>query len=249
MQKACLGLQVSLEGMEGSGTPFLLTLLQEFLQEAFPDQLVTVVEERQERLGPAFEQNLWRTLLAHTDRVGRGGAPRAETLVRLALLASDAQQLIEPVVAAGQIVLVDRGIDTFVVQHTRHLFPDVPEARLLVEATHLYTLACQWRRPPDLTFWLLDDFSTTVRRAQERAAETYRPTDLAWLRRLSDFSHAYVREHHERITLLDRRVLSNEEIVTTIQQALRAIPCHRKSTRSDGRDDTVIPERQTKEDD
>ena len=62
--------------------------------------------------------------------------------------------------------------------------PITPAATQQLEtAQRLYAFAAQWRRVPHVTFLIQDDFVTSVERAQCRLAYTYKPEELALLRK------------------------------------------------------------------
>lgn len=212
------GIHISLEGVSGCGKSFLLTLLREELQEA----LVTVIEEIEDRQGHGFDLDLLSLLRKSGDRFFRSGYPRADTLLLLALLAHDTQQYIEPALASGQIVLEDRSVDTVAVYQALIMHPVAPEETVLTEASRLYTLACQWHHLPDLTFLLIDDFTTTAQRAQERSAEAYQPEEMALLRRAYLLYDRYAQAHADRIIRLDRRVLDNDAIIAQMKTTILA---------------------------
>ena len=91
---------------------------------------------------------------------------------------------------------------------------------MLAEANQLYIWACQWRRSPDLTFLLVDDFTRTVQRAQQRCAEEYQPEEVVLLRRAYDLYERYARAHAQRIICLDRRQMESEELVAVMRETI-----------------------------
>lgn len=218
------GLHVSLEGVSGCGKSYLLSLLRDELHEA----LVTVLEEIEDRTQRGFDREILSLLQKSSDRFFRSGYPRADTLLLLALLAHDAQRSVEPALASGQIVLEDRGIDTVAVYQALILHPEADEEQLLVEANQIYTWACHWRRPPDLTFLLVDDFTTTAQRAQDRSAEAYQPEEMVLLRRAYLLYDRYAHAHEDRIMRLDRRVLDTEAIITCMKDTILATYAERE---------------------
>ena len=62
----------------------------------------------------------------------------------MALLADDAERTVGPALAAGQIVLDDRSVDTVAIYQTLILFPLANDEQLLTEATQLYERICQF---------------------------------------------------------------------------------------------------------
>ena len=218
------GVHVSLEGVSGCGKSYLLSLLREELREA----LVTVIEEIEDREGQGLDLALFSLLHKSGDRFFRSGYPRADTLLLLALLAHDTQRYVEPALASGQIVLEDRSVDTVAVYQALILHPDASEEMVLAEANRLYTLACQWHHLPDLTFLLIDDFTTTAQRAQERSAEAYHPEEMALLRRAYLLYTRYAQAHANRIFCLDRRQLDNEAIIAKMKALILATYAERE---------------------
>lgn len=212
------GILVSLEGVSGCGKSYLFTLLREELQEA----LVTVIEEIEDRQGRGFDLDLLSLLRKSGDRFFRSGYPRADTLLLFALLAHDTQRYVEPALASGQIVLEDRSVDTVAVYQALIMHPAAQEETVLAEASRLHTLACQWHPLPDVTFLLMDDFTTTAQRSQERSAEAYQPEEMALLRRAYLLYDRYAQAHGERMIRLDRRVLENEAIVAQMKAMILA---------------------------
>jgi dTMP kinase len=214
--QAHAGLDVSLEGISGCGKSFLLNKLREALQDTF----VTVLEEIDDRQEEGYDQEILTLLRKRGDRFFRSGYARMDTLLLMALLAYDAEHTVEPALAAGQIVLEDRSIDTVAIYQALILHPLLDDEHVLAEANHLYQWACQWRHPPDITFLLVDDFTASARRAQQRAAGMYSPKELAFLRRAATLYDRYACCYPDRIIRLDRRHLDVDEMVETMRATI-----------------------------
>lgn len=215
------GLDVSLEGISGCGKSYVFKQVYETLQDQ--ECLVAALEAIDERQEHGFDQAILGLLRKSGDRFFRSGHPRMDTALLVSLLVYDAEHTIEPALAAGQIVLEDRSVDTVAIYQALILFPLANDEQLLAEANQLYERICQWRKPPDLTFLLVDDFMATARRAQERAAGAYTPKDMALLRRASALYERYAPCYPERIVRLDRRQMDIDEIIEAIRTT---ILCH-----------------------
>lgn len=212
MEAPLKGLDVSLEGISGCGKSYVLKQVYEALQ----DHLVIALEAIDERQEQGLDQAILGVLRKSGDRFFRSGHPRCDTALLVALLVYDAEHTIEPALTAGQIVLEDRSVDTFAIYQALILFPLATDEQLLDEANRLYERICQWRRAPDLTFLLVDDFMTTARRAQERAAGTYTPKDMALLRRAATLYERYACCYPERIVRVDRSRMDVDAIINML---------------------------------
>jgi dTMP kinase len=129
-----------------------------------------------------------------------GGTPLAESLRELvlqrpmdalteALLVFAArrdhlQQLIEPALARGAVVLCDRFTDaTFAYQGAGRGF----DLDVLAELEHWVQATPQGLRQPDLTLWFeLDPAIAAQRRAAARAPDRFEQQDEAFFRRVAD---------------------------------------------------------------
>jgi dTMP kinase len=213
------GIDVSLEGISGCGKSYVLSRLREALQ----DVPITFIEEIEDRESAGLDQGIAALLRKSGDRFFRSGHPKTETLLLLALKAYDAETEIAPALAAGNIVLEDRGIDTIAIYQALVLHPFDPEQQLR-EANRLYDFATQWRQPPHITFLLEDEFATSLERAQQRAAHNYSAQEVALLRAAAFLYERYAEQerYRGRIIRLDRRVMDVETIVAAIREAVLA---------------------------
>lgn len=100
-----LGLFITFEGGEGGGKSTQIARLQERL-EAAGHRVLRTREPGGTALGEALRQ-----LLQH-DAAGQGMSPEAELLLFAASRAQHVRESIAPALAAGQIVLCDRFLDS-----------------------------------------------------------------------------------------------------------------------------------------
>jgi dTMP kinase len=99
------GLFITFEGGEGGGKSTQIALLQDRL-EAAGHRVLRTREPGGTPLGEAIRQ-----LLQH-DEAGQGMSPEAELLLFAASRAQHVRECIAPALAAGQIVLCDRFLDS-----------------------------------------------------------------------------------------------------------------------------------------
>lgn len=149
------GFFLTFEGLDGSGKTTQIRLLRQAL-EGYP---YSIVETRQPG-GTATGDRIRALLL---DSKSTGIAPRAELAMMFADRAQSIQEIIEPALAAGSLVLCDR-------------FTDSTEAyqgggRGLGSAIvlDLHRLLCG-NLQPDLTLLLLPDLAASLTRARRRNA-------------------------------------------------------------------------------
>jgi dTMP kinase len=212
------GINVSFEGISGCGKSYILMKLRDVLQ----DVLLTIIEEIEDRQGAGLDQKIIALLGKSGDRFFRGGHPRTETLLLLALQAYEAETIIGPALAAGQTVIENRSIDTIAIYQAIILHPSESLERQLERAQQLYQFACQWRTPPQLTFLLEDDFVTAIERSQQRVARLYSLDEIALMRRAAHIYELYAQCQASRIVRLDRRRMETENIVQTIRETIIA---------------------------
>jgi dTMP kinase len=212
------GTNASLEGISGCGKSYILSKLLDALE----DLLITVIPEVEDRQGAGLDQKIIALLGKSGDRFFRGGHPRTETLLLLALQAYEAETIIAPALAAGQTVIENRSVDTIAVYQALILYPSEALEQQLERALQLYQFACQWRKPPQMTFLLEDDFVTAIERSQQRAARIYTFDEIALLRRAALLYEQYAQQHTTRMIRLDRRVMETEDIVATIRETIIA---------------------------
>jgi dTMP kinase len=147
------GLFVTFEGLDGSGKTTQLNLFAERLRAAGRTVQVTT-----EPGGTQIGNGIRRVLL---DRAHHQMSPVAELLLYFAARAQNVDELIEPALARGEIVVSDRFTDSSLAYQGagRELGEDVVMA--------LDRVACRGRRP-DLTFYIAIDPRTGLSRAHGR---------------------------------------------------------------------------------
>ena len=200
------GALVSIEGLNGVGK----TYLTERLLAALPDEeRPAVVEEFSRRHtttdpGGALGRHLLRALVgaAAGDPFLRGGRPRSETLLLLAVKVHDYEASL-PALRSGRTVIEGRSVHSVAVYQSLILEPDDDRAAAL--AQQVLTTATALRPLPDITGLVVDDPTTAVRRAQARDGITY--TREQWrlhYRAAALFEHL-ARADPAHVRLLDRR--------------------------------------------
>ena len=212
------GVHASFEGISGCGKSYILSRLRETLHDV-PHTIIEEIEDRTERAG--LDQGIITLLKSQGDRFFRGGCPRTETLLLLALKAYDAEVDIMPALAQGHLVIEDRSIDTIAIYQALVLHPSDLQ-RQLETANLLYHCACQWRPAPEVTFLFEDAFTTCLERAQQRSANVYSAEEIALLHAAATLYEHYAAQEHqrERIVHLDRQYLDVEDIVHVIRQTV-----------------------------
>src|SRR5579884_2812853 len=171
------GVLISLEGISGCGKTYIVTKLQASLRE-IP---LTFIKEVADRKGDGLDLRIITLLSNSQDRFFRMGAPLTETFLLLALKMYDFEAMISPTLTQGGIVVEDRSIDTIAVYQSLLLWPHDQE-RWLAAANTIYDQATAWRRPPDITFLLEDDFNTALCRAQQRSKRSFNSDEVTVLR-------------------------------------------------------------------
>ncbi|GAB3842864.1 dTMP kinase [Nesterenkonia populi] len=169
------GLFIALEGGEGAGKTTQLRLLRDWLTEAGHDVVLT-----REPGGTEIGERIRTLLLEH----GQGEVdPRTEALLFAASRAAHVAQRIRPAVAAGQLVLTDRFVDSSLAYQGagRGLGVDAV-ARVNEWATAGLV--------PDLTVLL--DVDPSVSRSRREARDGGRPGDR--IESAEDAFHARLRE-------------------------------------------------------
>lgn len=140
---------ISLEGPEGSGKTSQLPLLADFLREQGHDVVIT-----REPGGTPISDQIREVLVSMKNQDLR---PRTEILLFLASRAQLVEQLIQPSLASGKIVICDRFSDsTLAYQGYGHGFPLSTLRRMLDFATG--------GLKPDLTLYLDLDVESGLKR-------------------------------------------------------------------------------------
>lgn len=150
------GLFVTFEGLDGSGKSTQMRMLSERLR-ADGETVVEMIEPGGTRVG----REIRRILLAPANQ--NLGAT-AEMLLYFAARAQNVDEVLEPALALGQIVLCDRWTDSTLAYqgHGRGLGERVVH--------ELDAIACRGRKP-DLTIWVDVDLETSLGRAAARNRE------------------------------------------------------------------------------
>lgn len=150
------GLFVTFEGVDGCGKSTQLRLLAKALR-ARGEHVVETVEPG----GTAVGAQIRAILL---DPANSLLGARAELLLYFAARAQNVDEVLEPAIARGDIVLSDRWTDSTLAYQGwgRGLGEEVVEA--------LDRIACRGRRP-DLTLWVDLDLSTALERARAGAPD------------------------------------------------------------------------------
>jgi len=211
------GILASLEGISGCGKTFFMTKLHEELRN-IP---ATLVGEIMDRRGEGLDQRIIMALSHTSDRFFRTGLPRSETFLLLALKMFDYETTIAEALDKGKIVVEDRSIDTIAVYQSIILCPGCPD-QMVNTANEIYALAAKWRRPPDITFLIEDDFDTMMSRAQKRIGRTFTNDELDILRNAARVYVEYATQHSKRIVRLDRREMNARQIVKKIKRDIIA---------------------------
>jgi len=211
------GILASLEGISGCGKSYFVSKLR----EEFRDTNVTFIVEVSDRTGEKLDQRIIEALSQTNDRFFRVGVPRTETFLILALKLFDYETAIVEALKKGAIVIEDRSIDTIAVYQSIMLCPGQPD-RMLDTANDIYKLAAKWRRPPDITFLIEDDFATAIGRAQTKLGRTFTDDELDILRNAACVYAGFASRHSKRIVRLDRRKMSERQIVQKIKRNIIA---------------------------
>ena len=150
------GLFITLEGIDGSGKTTQLHRLQTFLTDR--GHPVTLAQEPG---GTRVGREIRRLLL---DAANADLRPMPELLLYFASRAQNVEEVIQPALREGRIVLADRFTDATVAYQGYGRELGVPAVR------RVESVACQGVQP-DLTILLDIDIETGVRRALHRNAE------------------------------------------------------------------------------
>lgn len=219
------GRLVSFEGISGTGKSYLTTALKSRLSN-LPTPC-TFVCEVSDRAGQDLDRDLIALLSTSRDRFFRGGRPRTETFLLLALKLFDDEARVGPALAQGHLVIEDRSIDTIAIYQALILCPDSLDQQLAF-ATEIYALASRWRHPPDLTFLLEDRFELALERVEQREGHRLTTDEVAVLQQAAHLYRFYARDHASRMVVLNRQELSNEELLQTIHRYLLPLGAQRE---------------------
>jgi dTMP kinase len=150
------GLFVTFEGVDGCGKTTQMRLLAERLRER-GEKVIETAEPGGTAIGMAI-----RAILL--DPAHHLLSPTAEMLLYFAARAQNVDEVLEPALAAGCIVVSDRWTDSTLAYQGagRGLGQEVVAA--------LDAIACRGRKP-DLTVWVDIDLETSLERARRRNEE------------------------------------------------------------------------------
>ncbi|MBC8091776.1 MAG: thymidylate kinase [Pseudonocardia sp.] len=200
------GALVSIEGVSGVGKTYLTGCL---LAAVPADQRPLVVEEfSQRRVATDPSGALGRQLLgalvdaAPGDPFLRGGQPRSETLLLIAVKIHDFES-VRPALMDGRTVIEGRSAHSTAVYQSLILEPGDDRATTL--AHQILETTARWRPLPDLTVLITDDLDIAIRRAETRDGSTYTPEHWRIHRRAARLFGHLAADDPDHIRVLDRR--------------------------------------------
>lgn len=214
----------SLEGISGVGKSYLI----QALRPALADLPVTYLSEVVDRTGQDLDRDIIALLAKRGDRFFRSGKPLTETFLLLALKMCDYEARIAPALAQNCIVLEDRSLDTIAVYQALILHPDSLEHQLQA-ARDIYEIGAQFRRPPDLTFLIEDEFEVALERIAQREQKPLAQEEVAILHQASILYTRYAEEQAARFVRVSRPVLSLNQLVQTIRAHLLTLANRQES--------------------
>lgn len=196
---------ISLEGPEGSGKTSQLPLLADFLREQGHDVVIT-----REPGGTPISDQIREVLVSMKNQDLR---PRTEILLFLASRAQLVEQLIQPSLASGKIVICDRFSDsTLAYQGYGHGFPLSTLRQMLDFATG--------GLKPDLTLYLDLDVESGLKRKQN--CDDWNRLDayaLEFHRRVREGYLALAAEEKTRWRIVDAS-RPQQEVQTALRKAV-----------------------------
>ena len=203
------GFFISFEGSEGCGKSTQIRLLVETLrQQGLAPRLV------REPGGTAIGENI-RHLLQHSED-GRAMKPETELLLFAASRAQLVREVILPALAAGEVVISDRFLDSTTV------YQGVAR-RISAEAVHSINLFAAGPRLPDVTFVLDmksdDAFARLARRAGAPARDRMEEEPLTFYQAVRQGYLDAAQAAPDRICVLDA-ARSEETIARNIRAEL-----------------------------
>lgn len=166
--------------------------------------------------GGALGRHLLRALVdaADGDPFLRGGLPRSETLLLLAVKVHDYEASL-PALQAGRTVIEDRSVHSVAVYQSLILEADDERAATL--ARQILTTAATLRPLPDLTVLVVDEPTTAVHRAEARDAITYTAEQWNLHHRAAALFERLARADPAHVRLLDRRDHDSDALVDTLR--------------------------------
>jgi dTMP kinase len=211
------GRLIAIEGVSGVGkTHLTAALLAKYPAETRP---VLLEEFSQRPAGPDRDlgRDLLRVLIAAADGDPflRGGHPRAETLLLLAIKTFDYESCLEAL-AQGRTVIEGRSLHTIAVYQSLILHPD-DDAAAYAQAHTILDHAARWRPLPDLTIHLCDDVTAAVRRAEDRDRMRFTAEHWRLHHRAAALFDRLAAEDPDAMPTIDLRMASSREIVAAIR--------------------------------
>jgi dTMP kinase len=182
------GLFVTFEGVDGSGKSTQLRRLAAALR-ARGERVVETVEPGGTAVGAQI-----RSILLDPANAMLGA--RAELLLYFAARAQNVDEILEPAIARGDIVLSDRWTDSTLAYQGwgRGLGEEVVEA--------LDRIACRGRRP-DLTLWVDVDVDTALERARAGAPDRMDSQQRSFYHKVAEGYAALAAREPARIRRVD----------------------------------------------
>ena len=219
------GRLVSIEGINGVGKTYLTTRVIKAAADR-GEQPPQVIEEFSSRADTDTDlgRRLLRTLITASDgeRFLRGGFPRFETLLLLAIKMHDFETVL-PALQAGRTVIEGRSIHSTAVYQSLIMNPDDDEAAFVLAGRILDSAAC-WRPLPDLTIVLTDDIDVAVGRAEARNGEAFTTEQWSLHRRAAPLFERLAAADPEHVRLLDRREHDADALVDIITAWMVSAP-------------------------
>jgi dTMP kinase len=220
------GKLVSVEGLNGVGKTYLTGRVVDTLSTR--GQRPPLVLEEFSRRHIDAESDVGRRLLktlvsaSGGERFLRGGLPRSETLLLLAVKMHDYETIVAEL-GAGRTVVEGRSIHSTAVYQSLILHPD-DDAAAFETANCILDMAAGWRPLPDVTIMLTDDVTAAVGRAEQRNGEPFTAEQWRMHRRAASLFERLVETDLEHIRVLDRRESEADTLVEAIIDAIAAAP-------------------------
>ncbi|MDQ7904690.1 hypothetical protein RB614_09170 [Phytohabitans sp. ZYX-F-186] len=215
------GRLISVEGISGVGKTHLTgQLLERHTSDGF-----VVLEEFSQR-HHTDDNDLGRDLLriliaaANGDPFLRSGHPGTETLLLLAIKTFDYENGSATALAQGRTVIEGRSVHSTAVYQSLIVHPDDQSA--YQHAQLILDLAARWRPLPDLTILITDDMTAAIRRAETRDGIRYTEQQWQLHRRADALFGRLAADDPQRLTVLDRRRLTNDQLIDQMADHIAA---------------------------
>lgn len=209
------GLLVSLEGISGVGKTYYEKLLHKSLQ----NEKVLFLSEITDRTGSNLDNKIITTLKSTKSKFFDSGFPLTETFLLLALKMFDYENIIRDALDKNYIVIENRSIDTIAIYQAILLCSDNGQ-EILTKMINIFDLAARYRKVPDITFLLVDDFNVSVKRAENRDNYKYTKKELYVLKKAYELYNT-ISLDSQRISKIDLREENNEvDVITKIKKLI-----------------------------